>query len=123
MGNPIGRELFLERAKSRFGDKYDYSAIIYKSYKSPVKIKCRVHPVKEISITPEKHLQTTGGCKFCLREMRITMLERELQRPAIESPASPSDLTSPAFLNPKTVEIPRLTYGGFAAYEPLFRRP
>ena len=76
MGNPIGRELFLERAHSRFGDKYDYSAIVYKSYKSPVKIKCRVHPVKEISITPEKHLQTTGGCKFCLREMRITMLER-----------------------------------------------
>jgi hypothetical protein len=123
MGNPIGRELFLERAKSRFGDKYDYSAIIYKSYKSPVKIKCRVHPVKEISITPEKHLQTTGGCKFCLREMRITMLERELQRPAIESPASQSDLTSTAFQNPKTAEIPRLAYGGFAAEEPLFRRP
>jgi hypothetical protein len=55
--------------------------------------------VKEISITPEKHLQTTGGCKFCLREMRITMLERELQRPAIESPA---------ILQPETVEIPRL---------------
>jgi hypothetical protein len=114
MGNPIGRELFLERAHSRFGDKYDYSAIVYKSYKSPVKIKCRVHPVKEISITPEKHLQTTGGCKFCLREMRITMLERELQRPAIESSA---------ILQPVTAEIPRLAYGGFAADEPLFRRP
>jgi hypothetical protein len=56
--------------------------------------------VKEISITPEKHLQTTGGCKFCLREMRITMLERELQRPAIESPA---------ILQPETAEIPRLS--------------
>jgi len=113
MGNPIGRELFLERALSRFGDKYDYSAIIYKSYKSPVKIKCRVHPVKEISITPEKHLQTTGGCKFCLREMRITMLERELQRPAIESPAIQSDLIPPtviqaAVIQSQTAEIPRL---------------
>ena len=113
MGNPIGRELFLERAYSRFGDKYDYSAIIYKSYKSPVKIKCRVHPVKEISITPEKHLQTTGGCKFCLREMRITMLERELQRPAIESPAVQSDLIPPtviqaAVIQSQTAEIPRL---------------
>ena len=119
MGNPIGRELFLERAHSRFGDKYDYSAIVYKSYKSPVKIKCRVHPVKEISITPEKHLQTTGGCKFCLREMRITMLERELQRPAIESPAV---LQSTA-IQSEAAEIPRLSLGGFAADEPLLMRP
>lgn len=93
MGNPISRELFLERAISRFGNKYDYANIIYRSYKSPVKIKCTLHPVKEISITPEKHLQTTGGCKYCLREMRITMLERELHRQpadrpiAIENPA------------------------------------
>jgi len=38
MGNPISRELFLERARSRFGDQYDYSAIVYKSYKTPIKI-------------------------------------------------------------------------------------
>ena len=108
MGNPIGRELFLERAHSRFGDKYDYSTIIYKSYKSPVNIKCRVHPVKEISITPEKHLQTTGGCKFCLREMRITMLERELQRPAIESPYIQPDVIQSIANQSETADIPRL---------------
>jgi hypothetical protein len=44
--------------------------------------------VKLISITPEKHLQTTGGCKFSLRQNRIRMLERELQREAIDHPAS-----------------------------------
>ena len=98
MGNPISRELFLQRARSRFGEKYDYSAMLYKSYKTPIRIRCRVHPVKEISITPEKHLQTTGGCKFCLREMRITMLERELGRQPAEHPAirlSPAILLSP----------------------------
>lgn len=87
MGSPIGKEEFLRRAHERFGDKYDYSAIVYKSYKTPIKIRCRLHPVKEISITPEKHLQTTGGCKFCLREMRVRMLERELNRDSIERPA------------------------------------
>jgi hypothetical protein len=87
MGSPIGKEEFLRRAHERFGDKYDYSAIVYKSYKTPIKIRCRFHPVKEISITPEKHLQTTGGCKFCLREMRVRMLERELNRDSIERPA------------------------------------
>ncbi|MFU8884067.1 MAG: hypothetical protein ACNA8O_01255 [Cyanobacteriota bacterium] len=86
MGNPISRELFLERAQARFGDRFDYSEIVYKSYKTPIKIRCRAHPVKEISITPEKHLQTTGGCKFCLREMRIQMLERELGRQSADRP-------------------------------------
>ncbi|MDA0716691.1 MAG: hypothetical protein O2839_00535 [Cyanobacteria bacterium] len=82
MGKPISRELFLARARARFGDQYDYTAILYKSYKTPVKIRCSIHPVNEISITPEKHLQTTGGCKYCLREKRIINLERELNRPS-----------------------------------------
>jgi hypothetical protein len=86
MGNPISRELFLQRARFRFGGAYDYSAMVYKSYKTPIRIRCTLHPVKEISITPEKHLQTTGGCKFCLRERRITMLERELLRQPAERP-------------------------------------
>ena len=86
MGNPIGKEEFLQRAHARFADRYDYSQIIYKSYKTPIKIRCTEHPVKEITITPEKHLQTTGGCKFCLRQMRISMLERELGRDSADHP-------------------------------------
>ncbi|MEB3348527.1 MAG: hypothetical protein VKO00_00715 [Cyanobacteriota bacterium] len=80
MGSPISKEVFLARARSRFGDRYSYEGILYKSYKTPIRIRCQQHPVKEIVITPEKHLQTTGGCRFCLREKRIAMLERELLR-------------------------------------------
>jgi hypothetical protein len=86
MGSPISRETFLSRARARFADQYDYSAIVYKSFKTPVGIRCRLHPVKLISITPEKHLQTTGGCKFCLRQSRIRMLERELLRESVDRP-------------------------------------
>lgn len=82
MGNPISKELFLARAQSRFGDRYDYSGIVYKSYKTPIKLRCRQHPVKEFVITPERHLQTTGGCKYCLREIRVRQLERGLSMPA-----------------------------------------
>lgn len=96
MGNPIHREEFLQRARARFGDRYDYSEIVYKSYKTPIKIRCRDHPVKLITITPEKHLQTTGGCKFCLRQMRITMLERELGRGSAEHPPLSSPAPQPA---------------------------
>lgn len=84
MGSPISKETFLQRARVRFAEHYDYSQIVYKSYKTPIQIRCSLHPVKLISITPEKHLQTSGGCKYCLRQSRIRMLERELQRePAI----------------------------------------
>ena len=75
---------FLKRARERFGDRFDYSEINYRSYKSPVKIRCNKHPVQLISITPEKHLQTTGGCRHCLRERRIAALERELNRDAAQ---------------------------------------
>lgn len=70
MGTPIDRDTFLARAIARFGDHYDYSEIVYKSYKTPVRIRCTVHPVKPVMITPERHLQTTGGCKFCLKTSR-----------------------------------------------------
>jgi hypothetical protein len=86
MGSPISEELFLARARARFGEHYSYEGILYKSFKTPVRLRCTIHPVKEIVITPEKHLQTTGGCKFCLREKRIAMLERELLREAASPP-------------------------------------
>jgi hypothetical protein len=70
MGSPISQEVFLARAKARFGDKYDYETMLYKSYKTPIKIRCRMHPVRLIAITPEKHLETTGGCKYCLKMFR-----------------------------------------------------
>ena len=73
---------FLKRAEQRFGDQFDYSEMRWRSYKSPVKIRCRRHPGQLICITPEKHLQTLGGCRHCLRERRIATLERELNRKA-----------------------------------------
>ena len=93
MGARITQQVFLERAKQRFGDQFDYSGIQWRSYKSPVKIRCRKHPVQEITITPEKHLQTTGGCRHCLRDRRIEALERELNRSAARPAA---EITSPA---------------------------
>ena len=95
MGSPISKETFLQRAQARFADHYDYSQILYKSYKTPIQIRCTLHPVKVISITPEKHLQTTGGCKYCLRASRIRMLERELQRDALIRPSLLQEPSSP----------------------------
>ena len=67
MAARITESEFLKRARERFGDHFDYSEIKYRSYKSPVNIRCNHHPVQLINITPEKHLQTTGGCRHCLK--------------------------------------------------------
>lgn len=89
MGSPINLTTFLARARDRFGQRYDYSDIVYKSYKTPIKIRCTLHPVRVISITPERHLQTTGGCRYCLRAWRNQQLERTLRIP---SPPTPDPL-------------------------------
>ncbi len=91
MGLRIDEATFLERAISRFGARYDYSQVIYRSFRSPIKIKCNEHPVREIVITPERHLQTTGGCKYCLRNYRNQTLERTLRMDC-----EPVDLPSPS---------------------------
>lgn len=99
MGLRIDEATFLERAISRFGGRYDYSQIVYKSYRSPIKIRCVEHPVREVVITPERHLQTTGGCKYCLRNYRNQSLERVLRMDC-----EPSDLPAP--LLPSTAQEP-----------------
>ena len=86
MAARITEDEFLKRAQQRFSDQFDYSEMRWRSYKSPVKIRCTRHPVQEITITPEKHLQTLGGCRHCLRERRIASLERELNRKSAERP-------------------------------------
>ena len=96
MGARITKEQFLERAAQRFCDQFDYSEIVWRSYKSPVKIRCRAHPVQVITITPEKHLQTLGGCRHCLRERRIAALERELNRRSAPERASKPSISKSA---------------------------
>nr|WP_259737191.1 hypothetical protein [Synechococcus sp. CS-1329] len=88
----IDRETFLQRALERFGHRYSYEEIDYRSYRSPVKIRCLDHPVRLIVITPERHLQTTGGCKYCLRRYRQQAMEASVTVAAItEAPATELD--------------------------------
>jgi hypothetical protein len=53
--------------------------------------------VRDILITPEKHLQTTGGCKFCLRASRVRLLERQFSiADAPERSLEPTPAPEPA---------------------------
>ena len=103
MGARISQDEFLKRAEQRFGDQYNYEGMNWRSYKSPVKIRCTRHPVQDISITPEKHLQTLGGCRHCLRERRVASLERELNRKPAERPTANPVVKPVSKISSKTV--------------------
>ncbi len=54
---------FIEDAKKKHNDKFDYSHVEYKRQKSPVKIGCPIHGF--FYQTPDKHLQSIHGCQQC----------------------------------------------------------
>lgn len=61
-----GKESFLEKAKNKFGNTFDYSYVKYVGCRNIIDIICPVHG--QFSMTPFQHLQSTYGCTFCGRE-------------------------------------------------------
>ena len=55
---------FIEKAKLKYGDKYDYSKVEYNGNKTKVCIICPIHG--EFYMTPNNHLQG-NGCPSCTR--------------------------------------------------------
>ena len=55
-------EEFIEKAKLKHGDKYDYSKVKYTNNKIKVKIICPIHG--EFEQTPNCHLDNQG-CPIC----------------------------------------------------------
>ena len=58
------RETFIEAAKAKHGDKYDYSHVDYVNQSTPVEIVCSEHG--SFYRTPTYHLQG-GGCPVCAK--------------------------------------------------------
>ena len=56
-------EEFVEAAKAKYGDKYDYSKVVYKSSKEKVCIICPKHG--EFWCSPNNHLSHQKGCPKC----------------------------------------------------------
>lgn len=61
-GNTLTTEQFIERARAKHGDKYDYSRVEYIDTNTPVIIGCPVHGWREQK--PCIHL-ITNGCRLC----------------------------------------------------------
>jgi very-short-patch-repair endonuclease len=62
-----GLPLFIQMAKEKHGDRYDYSLVEYKQNLTPVKIICTIHG--EFEQTPKEH-KKGSGCPTCGLELR-----------------------------------------------------
>ena len=57
------KDIFLDKAVEKFGDKYDYSKVIYVNSNTKVKIICPIHG--EFEQTPSRHIHGATGCPKC----------------------------------------------------------
>ena len=67
--NKATTEKFIEKAKNKHGDKFDYSKVIYKTCKDKVIIICKIEGHGEFETTPDSHIQTQGACQKCRYEI------------------------------------------------------
>ena len=68
----MGKELFINKAKELFGEKYDYSKVEYINGQKNVCLICPLHG--EFEVTPNNHLSKKSGCPIC----NESKLERDL---------------------------------------------
>ena len=66
-------DLFKEEAKTKHGDKYDYSEVNYVNAKTIVSIICNKHG--EFKQTPDSHLRG-NGCPFCVNKTEGIVREK-----------------------------------------------
>lgn len=69
------QEKFIQEAREKHGDKYDYSKVDYKKNDAKVIIICKIHG--EFSQTPADHFRS-NGCERC---GRIAMAEKQRNSP------------------------------------------
>lgn len=71
----ISKEGFLERAKQKFGSRFDYSQMDFFDYNTPTQIVCKEHGKFEVS--PFRHLlYPSGGCQECRKELQSVSVRK-----------------------------------------------
>jgi hypothetical protein len=75
--NQHNTEDFINKSKSLFGDKFDYSETTYISSKTKLKLHCKQHN-NTFEISPMNHFILKGhGCKQCGTEVQQTKLRKK----------------------------------------------
>jgi hypothetical protein len=73
----LGKDEFIRRAKSKFGDRYDYSKVEYVNNVTKVIITCKKHG--DFETTPANHLNGLN-CKYCNYDSYRMSLEEFIEK-------------------------------------------
>lgn len=111
-------ESFIKKSKEKFGDKFDYSNVVYKNSNIQVELICPKHG--RISIKPGHHLRLVYGCPLCGKEnshiKRRTTTEEFISR-AKEVHGGKYDYSKTVYVKQaKKVEIECPIHGSFLQY-------
>lgn len=75
-GVKINTDEFIQKAKQRHGDKFDYSLVEYIKASDEIKIICPKHG--EFKQAPMYHLQTLHSCPDCIAAVHSSQAEKEI---------------------------------------------
>ena len=77
-------ELFIQKAKERYGNKFDYSKVNYVNNDTPVEIYCKEHHVSFMT-TPDTHIRKgAGACPNCVRSEGEALIYAYLSKHSIK---------------------------------------
>lgn len=60
---------FIQKAREKFKDQFDYIGMEYTAHNEPINILCIQHGI--ISVIPTKHLKSKTGCYYCGIALRV----------------------------------------------------
>lgn len=63
----ITKEVFLNKAKEKHGDKFSYPELNFKDQYTEIDIKCNIHNITYKQV-PRNHINNQGGCPKCKSE-------------------------------------------------------
>ena len=110
----FSQEEFIQRCIDKFGNKFDYSLVVYKNFKTPVKIICPIHGIFEIS--PDSFLGSTKyGCpQYGIEAKTGKISKEEFLKRAHEKFGDKYDFSKMIYINFKTdIEIICPIHGSF----------
>ncbi len=62
------KQIWIERSKERFPNKFSYRDVVYVNNDTPVKIYCKEHRLL-FEVLPDSHVRGAGGCPLCTKSI------------------------------------------------------
>ena len=94
----VGKQLttadFVERARAKHGDRYDYGRVHYVNITTEVEVVCQTHG--PFWIKPNQHLWTWTGCPVCANEVKQAKTQQRVEQGKLlpEASISPREIAT-----------------------------